>query len=887
MPYVVTSDLPCRAETGSAETGAQDEAGALRDSALAGLRLLILAGADLYQRFVEETASNWGIAHSHAERAQDALEMLRAAAAQGRAYDLCLIDETLAENGISLAREIGQEAPLARLRVLIASDRPDAARRRWRIPQVVGVLTKPLSRLDLHRCIAEVLERGPEAAERARVLIVDDDAGTRFVIRSILANDGYRIEEAEGAAQAVAVCERRMPDLVLMDAHMPETDGFTACTRIRGLSAGEHIPMLVITALDDEHTIDRAFGAGATDYIPKPLNFAVLRKRVARLLAASRAEERVRRLAFHDPLTGLPNRMLFRERLIALLARGPIDTCCHAVLFLDLDRFKVVNDTLGHETGDLLLKAVAERITGCVRACDLVARLGGDEFTIILERIATPEVAAAVARKIVEVLSHPFVFLGQEAYVGASVGIALYPNDGRDIGTLLKHADMAMYRAKHVGNRSVFYKRTIGEGLSRRLALEGDLRHAQSRDELRIYYQPQIDARTAEVVGMEALVRWAHPRLGLLKPARFIPLAEETGLIVPIAEWVLRTACAQNRAWQDRGLGPFPIAVNVSVRQLVQNELERQVEGILGETGLSPQYLELELTEGAVMRQPEDMQKRLLRIKEAGCRISIDHFGTGYSSLSYLKHFPFDRLKIDQSFVRHLTSNSDDAGITRTIIAMGHVLRLRVVAEGVETEAQLRYLQRLGCDEVQGFYISQPVPAERVTAMLAENRCWIPKPLSADDRRVLLMVDDDTDVLQALLRQLGSDTYTVLTAQSAGAAFELLATHDVRVVISDQRMPGIDGVGFLSRVRELYPDTVRMLLTAHADLEVITEAVNKGWVYKFITKPWDAAELRRQLREAFAHYEKTTREKAPRPLPAGPTERHGLPEPRAVPLCGA
>lgn len=307
------------------------------------------------------------------------------------------------------------------------------------------------------RIESRVLEQGAEAAERARVLIVDDDAGTRFVLRSILANDGYRIEEAEGAGQALAVCERRMPDLVLLDAHMPETDGFTACTWIRGLNAGEHLPVLVITALDDEPTIERIFGAGATDYIPKPLNCAVLRKRVAGLLAANRAEERVRRLAFHDPLTGLPNRMLLHERLIALLARGPIDTCAHAVLFLDLDRFKLVNDTLGHETGDLLLKAVAERITGCVRACDLVARLGGDEFTIILERIATPEVAAAVARKIVEVLSHPFVFLGQEVYVGASVGIALYPNDGLDIGTLLKHADMAMYRAKEDGNRFVFY----------------------------------------------------------------------------------------------------------------------------------------------------------------------------------------------------------------------------------------------------------------------------------------------------------------------------------------------------------------------------------------------------------------------------------------------
>ncbi len=831
-----------------------DEAAA--GTPLAGVRVLFLTGADLYQQFLLATACTWGIAHSRAEQAAEALEMLRAAATQGRAYDLVLIDETLAGNGMALAREIGRDALLSRLKVLILGDRPEAARRRWSIPQVAGVLGKPLSPLELNRSIRAVLEQSPESADRARVLIVDDDAGTRFVMRSVLAGDGYRIEEAESAAQAMALCERRMPDLILLDAHMPETDGFAACARIRALRGGEHTPVLVVTALDDEHTVERVFAAGATDYVPKPLNFAVLRKRVGRLLAASRAEERVRRLAFHDPLTGLPNRMLFRERLSALIARGPVDACCHAVLFLDLDRFKLVNDTLGHETGDLLLKAVAERIKGCVRACDLVARLGGDEFTLILERIAAPEVAAAVATKIVEVLSLPFVFLGQEVYVGASVGIALYPNDGHDIGTLLKHADMAMYRAKEDGNRFVFYKRAIGEGLSRRLALEGDLRRALAREEMRVFYQPQIDGRSGEVVGIEALLRWEHARLGIVKPARFIPLAEETGLIIPLAEWMLRTACAQNRTWQDQGLGQFPIAVNVSARQLVRNDLERQIEEILGTTGLAPRFLELELTEGAVMRQPEDMQLRLRRVKEMGCCIAIDDFGTGYSSLSYLKHFPFDRLKIDQTFVRHITSNPDDAAITRTIIAMGHVLRLRVVAEGVESEAQLRYLQRLGCDEAQGFYFAQPLPPERMTEMLSAKRNWLPSPVSPDDRRLLLIVDDDAEVVGLLVRQLAADDLTVLTAQSAAEAFDLLATHEIRVVISDQRMPGLTGVGFLSRVKELYPDCVRMLLTAHADLETLTEAVNKGWIYKFVTKPWEAGPLRRQIRDALAHYEK-------------------------------
>lgn len=594
----------------------------------------------------------------------------------------------------------------------------------------------------------------------------------------------------------------------------------------------------------------RLFSGGASFQLLSVL----VRQRVARLLAAGRIEKLARSLTNGDPLTGLPNRTLFQKCLGGLLNHSHGDGQVHAILFVDLDRFKLVNDTLGHETGDLLLKAAAERIMGCVRTDDTVARLGDDEFSIVLVNVGSPKKAAGVAQKICQVLSQPFAFMGKETYISASIGITMFPNDGTDVLTLTRHGDVAMGRAKEAGNRFLFYEEEMGAAIAQRLALERDLRRALEQDQFLLYYQPQVDTGTGEVVGMEVLIRWQHPEQGLLLPDRFIPLAEETGLIVPIGEWVLRTACAQNHAWQAAGLPALPVAVNLSTRQLDQHCLEHTLAAILRDTGLDPRYLELELTESAVMQDPEEMLRRLHRLKAAGLMISMDDFGTGYSSLSYLKDFPFDKLKIDRSFIGNITSNPDDAAITRTIIAMGHALGLQVIAEGVESEGQLRYLRLHGCDHIQGHYFSKALTVDKMTALLKAGRQWPLVSIPPAEQRTLLIVDDDIEVTDALSRQLYRDDYEILTANSTTAAFELLATREIRVVISDQRMPGIQGVEFLRRVRELHPHTVRILLTAYAELNLVAQAVNEGRIYKFITKPWEVNRLREEVQEALAAY---------------------------------
>lgn len=564
----------------------------------------------------------------------------------------------------------------------------------------------------------------PERQALPRILVADDDRAMRFALLNVLQKDGYQIEQATNGIQAVSLCERHMPDLVLMDARMPRMDGFTACSRIRELADGFDIPVLIITALDDEHSIERAFSAGATDYIPKPVHFAVLRQRVARMLEASRAQQHVTRLAYQDSLTGLPNRTLFRERLDTTLSRSQSTTPeqMHAVLFLDLDRFKLANDTMGHEVGDLLLKTAAIRIQECLRSSDMVSRFGGDEFTILLEDIGSAETAANLAERICKAIAKPFSFVGREFYLSSSVGIALYPSDGRDGETLVKHADMAMFRAKERGNTFRFFEDGMASAISRKLRLESDLRRALEHNEFLLHYQPQVDLETGKIVGMEALIRWQHPDFGLVPPSQFISLAEETGLIEDLGEWALVTACAQNKAWQDAGLPKITMAINLSARQLETDFEARLIKKVLAETGLDPRYLELELTESVVMKDPQKTGDILLRLKEMGLSISIDDFGTGYSSLNHLKHFCFDKLKIDQSFIREVHNNPEDAGIVLTIIAMARTLKLRVIAEGVETPEQLLYLRRNGCDEGQGYYFSKPLPAEEAALWLKKTR---------------------------------------------------------------------------------------------------------------------------------------------------------------------
>jgi diguanylate cyclase (GGDEF)-like protein/PAS domain S-box-containing protein len=432
-------------------------------------------------------------------------------------------------------------------------------------------------------------------------------------------------------------------------------------------------------------------------------------RQIGQYIVRKQAEERVQHLAHFDGLTGLPNRTMFNERLNHALTHARRNERSLAVLFIDLDRFKNINDTLGHDAGDHVLREIARRLRGCLRESDTVGRLGGDEFVVQVEEPPRPLNAAVVAQKLLDATSMPFVVQGQEFHITASIGISTYPDDGADLQTLMKNADIAMYRAKEHGkNNFQFYSAQFNVHSLERLTLESNLRRALARDEFLLHYQPIMDVRSGLITGVEALLRWQEPALGLIPPAQFIQLAEETGLIVPIGEWVLKTACARNKAWQDRGWAPVRIAVNLSPRQFAHEDLLQDVARVLKETGMDPRLLDLEITEGVVMRNPEQAVGLLTRLKALGIHVSIDDFGTGYSSLNYLKRFPLDTLKIDRTFISDLPGNQDDAAITRAIVAMAHSLRLRVVAEGVETAEQLNFLRDCDCDEVQGYYFSRP-----------------------------------------------------------------------------------------------------------------------------------------------------------------------------------
>ena len=436
-----------------------------------------------------------------------------------------------------------------------------------------------------------------------------------------------------------------------------------------------------------------------------------------------RAEEQVKHLAFHDPLTNLPNRLLFNDRLTLAVAQAHRHAQRLAVLFLDLDRFKVINDSLGHSVGDELLRQVAERIQEHVREGDTVARLGGDEFTLLVPGITAEEDAAKIARKICEAIHDPFWIDGRQLFVTTSVGVSVYPSDGHDAETLVRNADSAMYRAKEQGRDNYqLYTPAMNAKAVERLSLESRLRQAVANDELELHFQPFIDLKTAELLGAEALLRWRHPELGLIPPADFIPIAELSGLIVPIGEWVLRTACAEARKWHAKGFPGLTVSVNLSTRQFQQTDLVSQVTHALDETGLEPDKLDLEITESNAMQNAEHSINTLWGLKKQGVRISMDDFGTGYSSLNYLKRFPIDRIKLDQSFVRDLPSDKDDAAIAMAVIAMGRSLELAVIAEGVETEEQLAFLKGQNCDQLQGFLLSRPLAPEAFDRFLDESR---------------------------------------------------------------------------------------------------------------------------------------------------------------------
>jgi diguanylate cyclase (GGDEF)-like protein/PAS domain S-box-containing protein len=444
---------------------------------------------------------------------------------------------------------------------------------------------------------------------------------------------------------------------------------------------------------------------------------------VVDLSSNKQTQEKLNHLAYHDALTDLPNQVLFKDRLKQAIALSRRNDQMQAVLLLNLDRFKTINDSLGYASGDRLLQSVAQRLTSCVRESDTVARFGSDEFAILLTQIPRAQDAANAARAIKSALDQAFIFEDQEIFVRSSIGISLYPQDGRDTGGLLKTAGVALDRAKmHGGNNYQFYTAGGTTRALKQLVLESNLRPGLERSEFFLHYQPQVAIHDFHLVGMEALVRWQHPSLGLLYPSEFITLAEESGMIISLGDWVMRTACAQNKMWQDAGLTPMRLSVNFSARQFQQPTFITDIAQILKDTNLDPRWLELELTESSIMKDPEEAIEKLHELKLMGIKIAIDDFGTGYSSLNYLKRFPIDTLKIDKSFVSDVCKDPHDTAIVRAIINLGHALDVTVVAEGVETKEQLQYLSALECDVVQGFLFSKGLSVKAFEELLVEQR---------------------------------------------------------------------------------------------------------------------------------------------------------------------
>lgn len=590
-----------------------------------------------------------------------------------------------------------------------------------------------------------------ENCEIKRILIADDEPLIRKLLREIL-GEKYSCVEVGSAEEALESLSKETFNLVISDIQMTGISGLEMTPRAREIA-----PDTVVIMISGQQSIESAIKAmrvGAFDFITKPFTFDHVEAVVSRaiehqsLLAAKRlyenhleelvtertaelrrqiterqlAEEKVNRMAYYDSLTNLPNPTLFRDRLTHELSTSDSGENKLATIFISLDRFKSVSDTLGYAIGEQLLESVARRLSKIVSKTDTIAYFGGDEFALLLREIGDVRDVTKVLQSIRETFVAPFNCGAHELFVTASFGVSLFPDDGADCSTLLKNSGAALCRARQNGGDSYqFFTNDMHEKAFKRLSLESSLRRALERDEFVLYYQPQICSRTSQITGVEALVRWRHPELGLVPPNNFISIAEDTGMIVPLGEWVLKTACKQNVAWQKAGFAPLRMAVNLSLRQFQQSDLIKTISRILTETGLNPSHLELELTESLIMSDAGQTIETLRQLRERGVKISIDDFGTGYSSLSHLKDIPLDALKIDRSFVCDMMTDRNIVAIVKSIIALARNFKLKTIAEGVETEDQASFLRQLGCDEMQGYLFGKPLPAGEIEPLFKKS----------------------------------------------------------------------------------------------------------------------------------------------------------------------
>ncbi len=571
-----------------------------------------------------------------------------------------------------------------------------------------------------------------------------------------------------------------------------------------------------------------------------------------------RYQEQLEYKSNYDEVTGLPNRNLLMDRIQRSIANAARNKKGFALAVIDLDNFKLVNDTLGHDIGDRLLKNIVSIFKSCVRSVDTLARLGGDEFVLLLSEENDLETISTILQRILLRVAQPQILDKKEHVITTSIGFCMYPSDGQDATALLKNADTAMYQAKQRGkNQICSFTKDMNATIQKRMSLERYLRHGIEQNELLLYYQPQLNPASRRTAGLEALVRWQREDR-IISPLDFIPIAEETGLILQIDAWVLRTACNQAISWRNENLAPITISVNLSPRQFQDANCVPLIKQVFEETSMDPSLLKIEITESMVMANVDQAIKTMKQIKDMGIKLSMDDFGTGYSSLGYLKRFPFDQIKIDKSFIDQVTSDPQSAAIIKAIIALSKTLGMQIVAEGVETPEQYNFLVRSGCDLIQGYFYSPPLPVEACKHFVLEDQPWGSSEesvLAQPETRTLLVVDDDINILRSIKRELRYEPYQILTAQNPIEAFGLLAKHDVKVVMADQRMGEMNGTEFLRRVKEIHPQAVRIVMSGYTDLNTVLGAINEGAIFRFICKPWEPEHLRENMKQAFREHD--------------------------------